>query len=603
MSALKARIIIPHLFCSKDVTFGSSADPFPKSKARRKLSSHIYNDTTYERFLTKYLDRRQVVYVGANDGMLHAFNGGFWNSGTRTFEKKRDGRTEFELGQEIWAYVPFNLRPHLEWLMHPDYGEKLHVAYMDLPPRAFDARIFLMSDGITSLDDGTYPGGWGTILVAGVRMGEAAMEVDIDKTDGDAFNDAVDCTVTSAYVIMDITDPESEPKVLGEITVPGQGFTTCVPTVMPMSSPNAKNPDANKWYLVFGSGPADAAGRADSGKLMRESGDQAGKLFVLDLSALVMEKKIKTSEHLVETGTFISDPVWVDLDVGARNGVGEFSADLVYFGTVAGDSASPAGKIFRLRTHSGAPEDWKIFPLIDVGEPVSAAPSVAVDEKGCLWIYFGTGRLFNQDDIPQSKPMSFYGIKEPETDGVRNWVTVAASHLFDSSGIFVSTGTCGDGEYSQACVGITQTVEETNATRDWAWLSRNADAFPGWKHTFPAAWERALTPPTVLGGTVLFTTYTPSGTVCASEGTSRLWSLYYKTGTEYFWPSLDHAGGSFTPFIEFGPGQASWPSLHIGENPSLTAFTPLTSGKISDTQIDPALPFKSGCLFWRKNTG
>ena len=35
----------------------------------------IYNDTTYEKFLKQYLGRRQVVYVGANDGMLHAFNG------------------------------------------------------------------------------------------------------------------------------------------------------------------------------------------------------------------------------------------------------------------------------------------------------------------------------------------------------------------------------------------------------------------------------------------------------------------------------------------------------------------------------------------------
>jgi type IV pilus assembly protein PilY1 len=369
-----------------------------------------------------------------------------------------------------------------------------------------------------------------------------------------------------------------------------------------MSSPNAKNLGANKWYLVFGSGPADAAGRADRSKLMRERSDQTGKLFVLDLNALVMEQKVKTAEHSVERGAFISDPVRVDLDVGAKNGEGELGTDLVYFGTVAGDSASPAGKIYRLRTHSGAPENWEISSLMDVGEPVSAAPSIAVDEKGSLWIYFGTGRLFHHDDIPQTRPMSFYGIKEPETDGVRNWETVAAAHLFDSASIYVSTGTCGESEYTQGCVGITQSVEGTNATRDWAWLSRNVDAAPGWKHTFANIQERALTPPAILGGTILFTTYTPPDAICATEGTSRLWSLYYKTGTEYFWPSLDHAGGTFTPFIELGPGQASWPTLHIGENQSLKAFTPLTSCEISDAQIDPAFPFKSGCIFWRKNT-
>jgi type IV pilus assembly protein PilY1 len=228
-----------------DIVFSS-----PTAVGRPAENYHlIYNDATYERFLKKYLDRRQVVYVGANDGMLHAFNGGFWNAGARAFGKASEGRTQFELGQELWAYVPYNLLAHLGWLMHPEYGESLHVAYMDLTPRAFDARIFVTSDGVTSLDEGTYPGGWGTILVAGMRLGGAAMEVDINKTDGDAFNDAIDRTVTSAYVIMDVTDPESEPKVLAEISLPGQGFTTCVPAVMPMSSLGAtsRTPTNGIW--------------------------------------------------------------------------------------------------------------------------------------------------------------------------------------------------------------------------------------------------------------------------------------------------------------------------------------------------------------------
>ncbi|MGE4443020.1 MAG: pilus assembly protein [Desulfomicrobium sp.] len=573
----------------------------------------IYNDATYERFLKKYLGRRQVVYVGANDGMLHAFNGGFWNAGTRTFDKKRDDRTEFELGQELWAYVPYNLLPHLGWLMLPEYGENLHVAYMDLTPRVFDARIFVMSDGVTSINEAKYPGGWGTILVAGMRMGGAAMQVDIDKTDGDAFKKGLDRTVSSAYVIMDVTDPESEPGVLAEISLPGQGFTTCIPVVMPMSSPNAKNADENKWYLVFGSGPADAAGRADRSKLMRESSDQPGKLFVLDLSALYVEKSVKTLDGtgrasskgdafaFAEEGSFISAPVCVDLDIPSKSGAGKFGTDLVYFGTVAGDSASQAGKLYRLRTGNGPPENWQTSTLVDVAEPVSAAPSVAVDERGGLWIYFGTGQFANRDDMPQNTAMSFYGIREPETDGVRNWEEVNPTNLFDSAGIHVSTGSCGEGKYSKACVGITQSNEGSNATRDWAWLTSSVEAAPGWKRKFPSSGEVVLGPSAVLGGTVLFTTYTPSDTVCSSEGTSRLWALYYKTGTQYFWPALQNPVGNNVPYLELGSGPTASPTPHSGENPTITALTQSTTGDISDTDIDAPLPFKSGCLFWRKN--
>src|SRR5690606_19445121 len=45
-----------------------------------------YSDQTYTAFRNHYLNRRQVAYVGANDGMLHAFNMGIYNEMTQTFE-------------------------------------------------------------------------------------------------------------------------------------------------------------------------------------------------------------------------------------------------------------------------------------------------------------------------------------------------------------------------------------------------------------------------------------------------------------------------------------------------------------------------------------
>ena len=53
-------------------------------------------DTDYPGFATDHVNRRSIVFVGANDGMLHAF----------------DART----GMEVWAYVPFNLLPKLRAL-------------------------------------------------------------------------------------------------------------------------------------------------------------------------------------------------------------------------------------------------------------------------------------------------------------------------------------------------------------------------------------------------------------------------------------------------------------------------------------------------------
>ncbi len=117
----------------------------------------LYRDPTYAVFAAQYEGRRHVIYTGANDGMLHAFNGGFydeanlqycreidsnynpWDSDTTNDDACVASTSNPELGAELWAYVPFNLLPHLYWLTDTAYG---HSYYMDLKPRIFDARIF-----------------------------------------------------------------------------------------------------------------------------------------------------------------------------------------------------------------------------------------------------------------------------------------------------------------------------------------------------------------------------------------------------------------------------------------------------------------------------
>src|SRR5881397_2740144 len=41
----------------------------------------IYGDSTYTSYFTQYKNRRMVAYTGGNDGMLHAFNVGFYHRG------------------------------------------------------------------------------------------------------------------------------------------------------------------------------------------------------------------------------------------------------------------------------------------------------------------------------------------------------------------------------------------------------------------------------------------------------------------------------------------------------------------------------------------
>ncbi|MEK6618390.1 MAG: hypothetical protein AABY90_06825, partial [Nitrospirota bacterium] len=131
----------------------------------------LYGDASYTAYFQQYRNRRQVAYVGANDGMLHALNGGFFHRGddlstTTVVEHGRFSRTATDnssgplLGDELWGFIPYQLLPYLQWLTRTDYT---HVYYVDLKPKVTDARIFT--------PDADHPNGWGTILIGGFRMG------------------------------------------------------------------------------------------------------------------------------------------------------------------------------------------------------------------------------------------------------------------------------------------------------------------------------------------------------------------------------------------------------------------------------------------------
>ena len=114
-----------------------------------------YGDAGYAAFISANVNRVGTVYVGANDGMLHAFDS--------------------ETGSERWAYVPTAVIPNMVKLADATYGAN-HQFYVDGPITVGDAY------------DGT---NWRTVLVGGLGSGGRA------------------------YFALDVTDP-ANPKALWE---------------------------------------------------------------------------------------------------------------------------------------------------------------------------------------------------------------------------------------------------------------------------------------------------------------------------------------------------------------------------------------------------
>jgi type IV pilus assembly protein PilY1 len=537
----------------------------------------IYGDTSYATFKNTYKDRRNVVYVGANDGMLHAFNAGFYDK-TQSQFTAGTGKT---LGQELWAYIPYNLLPHLKWLADTNYS---HVYYVDLKPRVIDAKIFS--------DDATHPGGWGTVLVCGMRFGGGPMTVTDDFGSGTPSSR----TFRSAYFALDVTDPESAPTLLWEFTDANLGFTTSYPAVIYVNS--------STWAVTFGSGPTDYEGDYDG------ISTQSAKTYVVNLAtgAQLTGSPLSTAST---TGTFMGDPISVDVDIRASqcsSGSCSYSSDIAYIG-------NSEGKLYRITgTTSSAAGAASLVVNTSTTTPITSAPAISMDNDGRFWIYFGTGRFFCESDKVNTDNQALCGVKEPidfddaDGDSDTNELTYGeATESLNVTNYTVYEGGYvdkdGDGTYDVMLNDVVDDIKQYPSPTETA--PRDYD---GWIMALTGG-ERCITKPTVLGGIVTFSTYKPIADVCSYEGDSYLYALYYKTGTAYSKKIIGYGSHTITVGSDvydeiskrtaLGHGVSASPSLHVGKKKGARVILQTSTGEILEID-EENLPeaYKSRPLNW-----
>ena len=573
----------------------------------------IYSDPTYQIFRKKYENRRIMIYAGGNDGGLHAFNGGYYDRKNKEFLKAPTspaGLAEYDLGAEMWMFIPYNLLPHLKWLADPVYGGNNHVYYVDLKPRIFDAKIF-------DPDDGIHSGGWGTVLVGGMRFGGGEIGVDLD---GDSTDET---TMRSSYFVLDITNPECPPVILAEFTDANLGFTTCYPTAVPMVTcnltvpTNLLNPSMD-WYLAFGSGPHPANQTA-----MHGTSDQLAGLYILKLGDTTTPVYETTPQmtpagacpmlytynrptgpvagypkniNAALTNSFFSDIITVDFDLS-------FQAEALYLGSIYNTNAATLdghkGAMHRLKINDNylTPSTWSLDTLIDVERPVTAAPTVAYDGTN-YWIFFGTGRFITSDDKMTTARQSYYGIKEPvDVDGSLDWSTYTAPlNLMDVSGVNVTNRT---GELFDSA-GVSTTVG--SATTFGELWSSEINLRDGWKFDFDLPGERNVGQAALLGDIVAFNSYVPSNDYCTAEGDSYLYAVYYLTGTSYYKSVIGVEEGTNYVFKKrhLGRGLATTPNIHTGVSDTIKSFVQTSTGAVMKIEQDNPGVIKSGPVSWRE---
>jgi type IV pilus assembly protein PilY1 len=541
--------------------------------------------------------------------MLHAFNAGFYDAAASKFEVGTStpdySSSVPALGEELWAYIPYNLLPHLRWLKRADYE---HVYYVDNKPRVVDARIFDPADP-------DHPGGWGTVLICGMRFGGGPIDVTEAEVNYD-FNgdgDKADTkTFSSSNFALDITNPEEMPTLLWEFTDSGLGFTTSYPGIVYSDHTN------RDWWIAFGSGPTDYDG----------SSTQLGQTYVLRLAngSQPNNSPIQTNWG-AGFNSAMADVISVDYNINASQcagGVCTYTPDAFYIGDTQ-------GTMWRVSCVGG---NWAgtQTSLVNLGntKPITAAASASQDKDGRMWIYFGTGQFYHENDKSNSDAQSLVGVKEPidwyDSDGdlddeeltiyhngCMSAQTVPVGNLLNVTNYHVAEGgyvdTNGDLVSDTTFIDLVDDIRQTTTDSD---VPKHYDGFildmytPGGGD--PS--ERCVAKPTILGGIVTFTSFLPNDSACAFEGESFLYTLFYTTGTSYSQPiigyvygeDIDVAGEAIAQTarrMSLGNGVAATPSLHVGEAEGVKAFVQASTGEIEIIEeINLPEAFRSKPLYW-----
>ncbi len=161
----------------------------------------------YPAFRARYKDRRGAVYVGANDGMLHAF--------------------DVADGTELFAYVPHALLAGLGQLADPNYR---HRPYADGSPGQGEANI---------------GGRWRSVLASGMGMGARGVFA-LDVSDPAAFGGGLGA-------LWEFTERDD----------PAIGYVRAPPLVAKLKTGMQAGVAVYRYFVIVASGINPASGGAD----------------------------------------------------------------------------------------------------------------------------------------------------------------------------------------------------------------------------------------------------------------------------------------------------------------------------------------------------
>jgi len=378
-------------------------------KARTTDKSSKSDTVAYYRHLNDYdnfkkgntcggscLTRKEVVYVGANDGMLHAF----------------DSTT----GEELWAFIPPTMLQDLDKMVSVKANKSISIYGVDGSPIAKD--IF-------------YDNKWRTVLFSGMgKGGKGYFALDITNPTSPTFLFAFENKASMDLIYHwdssgTRTDLGYASGIAAEYDYSKLGESLSTPIIVAM-------PDGNntKWVAVFGAGYNSGISTKYGSSIYVVDLEEDGKVLKrIDLADANSSNSIVNSMP--------ADLVSITPDTTSK---ANYKGSMVY-------GADLEGKMWKLNltnkeTLYEITSTFNAEATLDNDRSVffQVTPSMGSDNK--LWNFYGTGNQQRLQTLSSSINNRIFGIKDskfPVYENVNGLTTTAQSSLKNMS---TPGGTC-----------------------------------------------------------------------------------------------------------------------------------------------------------------
>ncbi|HEC25207.1 MAG TPA: hypothetical protein ENI54_04275, partial [bacterium] len=529
-----------------------------------------YSSTSYQAFKKFYATRQQVLAVGANDGMLHGFDAGTWDSSTSSYT---DGT-----GAELFGYIPPNFLDTAGSSTLPKITEWYETSvtkpsifeFVDSTPHVSDVFFGNVFNGTTNGTDtsdypitttGTPVSSWHTVLVDGERNGGRAYYA-LGLTDPSNLtngypNPLWDFSDASASKGHPMGNTWSEP-LIAYICLPNPNYKTagtgiCGNNPLPPSPEVA--PQFVKTYAAFmggGYSSNNSAGQAVYSLYVEPNpvniGTTAAPNYINKQELWKFDKNMKYSIPSAVSPVLSSS----------------FRLQAFYVGDLGGQMWA-----FNI-PYGAAPSKWKGCRVFDSDASTTVPlniffpPAISYDTSGNLWLYFGTGNRENLTEVNTTRDNELIGLNTKGTPGIGE---CAAKGAYNETDLINETGTSGIG---------------TAGSNGW--------------YIKLSSGEKVVGTPIVYDNIVYFVTYTPSAAVNAcGSGTAKLYAVYYLNGGGTITTS---SSGTVTISNTAALGSGAVQSLTIGSGAPSTPVVShkkiliTTSSGVVLTQNIPSMPSK-----------